>query len=191
MLLATILQFDTVINPARLWDMFREHLCDELKRRLQREGILEHPTQDDIYDYGLYLLGNVLKDNDSQDYLNTPRCRDRIVIGILFYNIRSVSYDLIMEHGFATEPTPGLKGNGGHLMKSIVTTAVQNPIPNTHIFFLPGAAGTDEMHLYNALFQEICRNGDIVLCAASSGIVSLLPASGRSTLSLQDPSKLY
>jgi hypothetical protein len=72
MLLATILQFDTVINPARLWDMFRKHLCDDLKRRSQREGILEHPTQDDVYDFGLYLLGNVLKDNDSQDYPNTP-----------------------------------------------------------------------------------------------------------------------
>ena len=43
-----ILQLDTVINPVRLWDMFREQLCNHLKR-LQQEGILEHPTQDNVY----------------------------------------------------------------------------------------------------------------------------------------------
>ena len=60
--------------------MFREHLCDDLERRLQREGILEHPAQDDIYDYGLYLLDNILKDNDSlgnglSKYPDMPRHR--------------------------------------------------------------------------------------------------------------------
>jgi hypothetical protein len=32
----TILQFDTVTDPARLWTTFRDDLCDDLKRKLQQ-----------------------------------------------------------------------------------------------------------------------------------------------------------
>jgi hypothetical protein len=86
-----ILQLDTVINSARLWDMFFECLCNDLKRLLEREGILEHPTQDklgNVYYCGLY---NELKFKImipwGKDYRNTPKCQDDVAISILFYNI--------------------------------------------------------------------------------------------------------
>ena len=41
---------------------------------------MKHPTQDDVYDYGLYLFDNILKDNDSLEkglskYPEMPRWR--------------------------------------------------------------------------------------------------------------------
>ncbi|KAJ7164035.1 hypothetical protein C8R43DRAFT_846228, partial [Mycena crocata] len=51
-LFATLLLFCEPSRPARLWEEFRHHICDDLARRLRSMG--RDPTDDDVYDYGLY-----------------------------------------------------------------------------------------------------------------------------------------
>jgi hypothetical protein len=43
-------------DPVALWEQFREHICDDLKHRLQTNFQLQVPSENDIYDYGLYLI---------------------------------------------------------------------------------------------------------------------------------------
>ena len=138
-LFATILQFDTIINSARLWDMFREHLCDDLKRRLQQEGIMEHPTQDDIYDYGLYFLDNILKDNDSlgkglSKYREMPRLRCDWG-SLLQYRILQgeAHYDPIKEQEPTTAAKVTLTDEQWRTFDKI-TAAVQSSTAGTNIF---------------------------------------------------------
>ncbi|KAF8263909.1 hypothetical protein EI94DRAFT_1472098, partial [Lactarius quietus] len=47
-------------NPSQLttsWQMFKKHLCDNLKKTLERHGI-SNVSEDMIEDYGLYLMEN-------------------------------------------------------------------------------------------------------------------------------------
>jgi hypothetical protein len=45
----------------KLWDDFREHICNDLDHQLRRMGF-ENPPDSDIYDYGLFLLNKNLQD---------------------------------------------------------------------------------------------------------------------------------
>ncbi|KAJ7018501.1 hypothetical protein C8F04DRAFT_887199, partial [Mycena alexandri] len=42
-------------DPVALWDRFKESICDDVRHKMIHKGIL-NPTEDQIYDYGLYLL---------------------------------------------------------------------------------------------------------------------------------------
>ncbi|KIJ05446.1 hypothetical protein PAXINDRAFT_30314, partial [Paxillus involutus ATCC 200175] len=53
-LFATILLHCNPVEPHHLWLETKENLCDDLRHYLiRRQGILE-PTEEQIYDYGLY-----------------------------------------------------------------------------------------------------------------------------------------
>ncbi|TFK62503.1 hypothetical protein BDN72DRAFT_747673, partial [Pluteus cervinus] len=51
-LFASILIFCSPHQPDILWNEYRSSICDDLRRRLLRQGI-SNPTDEDIYDYGL------------------------------------------------------------------------------------------------------------------------------------------
>ncbi|KAF9059405.1 hypothetical protein BDP27DRAFT_1181307, partial [Rhodocollybia butyracea] len=52
-LFATILKDCRPSRPGILWDEFKQYICDDVQHLLSR-GILNDPSQDQIYDYGLY-----------------------------------------------------------------------------------------------------------------------------------------
>jgi hypothetical protein len=60
-LFATLLLFCEPSRPAHLWEEFRHNICDDLARRLQTMG--RQPTDDDVYDYGLFLLDKLLQES--------------------------------------------------------------------------------------------------------------------------------
>lgn len=113
--------------------MFCDHL---LKRRLQREGILEHPTQDDVYNYGLYLLDNILKDNDSlgkglSKYPEMPRPRRNWDTLLQLPILQGeTDYDPIKEQELATAAKVTLTEEQRTAFDKI-TAAVQDPTPGT------------------------------------------------------------
>jgi hypothetical protein len=59
-LFVTILAACDPTEPAVLWERFKENICDDLHRTLQRKGI-NNPTVDQVYDYGLYLIEQTLE----------------------------------------------------------------------------------------------------------------------------------
>ncbi|KAL1677751.1 hypothetical protein EV122DRAFT_192372, partial [Schizophyllum commune] len=52
-LFATMLLFCGPAQPERLWDEYKDFICDDLGYRLRCAG-MSNPSLDDIYDYGLY-----------------------------------------------------------------------------------------------------------------------------------------
>jgi hypothetical protein len=47
-------------TPAVLWQNYREKICDDLQHRLITHHQIPDPTDDQVYDYGLYLLNHIL-----------------------------------------------------------------------------------------------------------------------------------
>ncbi|KAJ7573013.1 hypothetical protein C8J56DRAFT_762993, partial [Mycena floridula] len=52
-LFTTILIFCQPSRPRALWEEFCHSICDDLRRKLQSLGVT-HPTDEEIYDYGLH-----------------------------------------------------------------------------------------------------------------------------------------
>ncbi|KAJ7769674.1 hypothetical protein DFH07DRAFT_735909 [Mycena maculata] len=60
-LFVTLLLFCEPSRPHHLWAEFRPNICDDLSHRLRTMGL--NPTDEDVYDYGLFLLDNLLKES--------------------------------------------------------------------------------------------------------------------------------
>jgi hypothetical protein len=60
-LFVTLLTHCHPTSPVALWDEFKESFCDDLERTLQRTfPRMEQPTQEQVFDYGLYLIDSLL-----------------------------------------------------------------------------------------------------------------------------------
>ena len=46
-------------QPLLLWEEFKEFICDDIQHQFQTSGILLNPTQQQIEDYGLYLIDKI------------------------------------------------------------------------------------------------------------------------------------
>ena len=64
-LFTSILLFCQVSCPEALWSEFREHICDDLRIRIN------NPTNDQVFDYGLFLINQILSDS-GYDLRNFP-----------------------------------------------------------------------------------------------------------------------
>src|SRR5438105_12147139 len=59
-LFAVILLLCVPAQPGHLWNQFKVNICDDVKHQLQRQFQIAEPSEDQIYDYGLYLLEKIL-----------------------------------------------------------------------------------------------------------------------------------
>jgi hypothetical protein len=49
------------VDPHRLWEATRVHLCDDLHHHLTRRLNIDDPTEEQVYDYGLYEVDMALR----------------------------------------------------------------------------------------------------------------------------------
>ncbi len=72
-LFTVILRHCEPSQPRSLWDEFKDNLCDDLYRHLRQVDITD-PSDDDIYDYGLFLLNKHLSNLGSSlsNFPNMP-----------------------------------------------------------------------------------------------------------------------
>ena len=47
-------------DPAHLWDLFKEHICDNSQYQLQHKHHIEQAAEDQVYDFGLFLIDRFL-----------------------------------------------------------------------------------------------------------------------------------
>ncbi|CAG8631414.1 12112_t:CDS:2, partial [Cetraspora pellucida] len=67
-LFAIILIQCTPTHPDKLWLHFRINLCDDLRYRLHKNYNIHQPTDDQVFDFGLFLLDKILhQSNQSLD----------------------------------------------------------------------------------------------------------------------------
>src|SRR5271155_3577272 len=60
-LFVTILCDCSPSDPSALWLEFRANICDDIHHTLQSRAIVNNPTQDQVFDYGLYLIDRILR----------------------------------------------------------------------------------------------------------------------------------
>ena len=48
-------------DPLALWMEFHDKICDDLRYALEHRNLRVDPTQEDVFDYGLYLIDRILQ----------------------------------------------------------------------------------------------------------------------------------
>jgi hypothetical protein len=176
-LFALVMRHCEPSQPQTLWDEFKENLCDDLRLHLCRVNII-HPSDDDIYDYGLFLLNKQLSDLGSS--LSNFPCMPRV----------TNDWDHVDENPFLSEQLDYDRNdelrlaNDHHIhLNADQLSAYQSILESVHqrsgqTFFLNGPAGTGKTFIYRTLSHRLRAEGHIVLCVASLGIAALLLPGG-------------
>ena len=159
-------------DPRKLWDDFKDAICDDLPHaitRFERPG-LDFP--DSHHDYGRFLIACDLEDlgrSLAEFNLEPPQ-------GPWAEFDRDPSADRpAIDPEAAAELCRQLNDDQRHAFDRIVA-AVADDSPSHH-FFLQGAGGTGKTFLYRAIYGHL--QGKSVLCVASSGIAATLLPNGR------------
>ncbi len=181
-LFTTILIFCAPTTSATLWTEFRQHICDDLRPRVQAFG-QNQPSDNDIYDYGLFLMQDILAQSGrtlEQFDLPSPQQNWREQVSNRFI-AEQLGYNRESEQDAAAERIHLLNEEQTGAFDAIVN-AVQANSPKA--FFLSGYGGTGKTFLYQTLCNKLRGDGRIVLCVAASGIASLLLPGGRTAHSM-------
>ena len=176
-LFATILLFCNPSRPLALWEEFRDSICDDLAHRLRRMGINE-PCEEDIYDYGLYLLNGILRQSGHslQDFaLPMPRHQWDLQLENSLIT-EQLNYNTENERDRARVEGAMLNAEQAEAFQRIFESARDNLGKR---FFVNGPGGTGKTFLYRVLCHAARGEAWIVLCVASSGIAALLLIGGR------------
>jgi len=183
-LFATLLLFCCPAKPERLWNEFREQICDDLGYQL-RCGGRQDPRDDEIFDYGLWLIERLLVKTQRkrlQDFPDMP-LPERDWEGVAENTLigEQLNYDRDHERNLAEERLAQLNSEQLDAYNQIISS-VESQAGQT--FFLNGPGGTGKTFVYNTICNSVRSRGWIALCVASSGIASLLLCGGRTAHSM-------
>ena len=179
-LFALILRHCQPSEPDVLWMQFRDNLCDDLERRLQRRNpSLTDISSHTIHDFGLFLIDQELRLHGQSlsafPSMPIPKHNWDFQVDNV-YIVDQLSYDADKEQQ--------LFDDNYQLLNSDQLNAFHHVVDSTtneigQIFFLHGAGGTGKTFVYQTICHYIRAKGWIVLCVASSGIASLLLPGGH------------
>jgi PIF1-like helicase len=174
-LFCTILLHNSPSQPDVLWNRFKAHICDDLHYHLHRLGIRENAADDEVYDYGLYLIRESLA-RMGADMATIAPSLPRIV-----GNWDATNQNHLIRRQQILDPAP-LEGyvreNAPHLnleqrtAYDLICGSVRNN--NGQCIFLHGPGGTGKTFVYKLAVATLRAEMFIVLCVASSGIAALL-----------------
>ena len=180
-LFVTVLHDCSPSDPLALWMEFRVNMCDDLRHALQAKNIVLDPTEEQVFDYGLYLIDVLLhnKNRSLQDWpaMPLPQYNWQAVVGNRLI-AEQLSYDNEEQTGLANQRIPTLN-NEQHAAFYAIVNAVE--LKSGQTFFLHGPEGTGKTYVYNTLYHFLHGQGKIVICVASSRIASFLLLGGRTS----------
>ena len=180
-LFVTLLTCCHPTSPVALWNEFKESICDDLERTLQRTFLgMDHPTQEEVFDYGLYLIDSLLFGlaRGLSDFPGMPR-------SVMNWEQRAPHNQFIMEqlNYDRNEETRKCQRNVALFtqeQRDVYDTVVGSAmVKEAGAFFLYAAGGCGKTFVSNTICNRLRGNGEIVLCVASSGIASILLNGGR------------
>src|SRR5712672_837638 len=177
-LFVTILHDCAPADPRRLWNTFWSYICDDLEHCLQHQGIVANPSQEQVQDYGLYLIDQLLSHSGKRlsDWPTMPQVVENW--GRLLGNpllAEHAQYNTEEEARLAAQCIANLNPDQ-HAAFDRINSAIATRSGQT--FFLHGPGGTGKTYLYNTLCHHLRSKKKIVLCVASSGIAALLLKGG-------------
>ena len=158
------------------------HICDDLRYRLQQSNICVNPTDDNVQDYGLYLIDQILKLSGKsleKDWAYMPQVAQNWGAGIgNRFIAEQRSYDVEEQAVLAAEHEHSFNAD----QKAVFQEIMQAVIDKTgQTFFLHGPSGTGKTYVYNTLCYRLRSQGKIIICIASSGIAALLLKGGHTS----------
>jgi hypothetical protein len=178
MLFVVILRDCNPSDPAILWQHFRDHICDDLKHALRCLNRPD-PTQEEVHDYGLYLIDQLLDQSGRslRDFppMPLPQMNWGQIVGNRLL-AEQKDYDPEEQQRLADEYIAKLNADQQKAFDTIME-AIQNK--SGDCFFLSGPGGTGKTFVYKTLCHALRAKGAIVICVASSGIAALLLIGGR------------
>ncbi|KEP45767.1 putative ATP-dependent DNA helicase PIF1 [Rhizoctonia solani 123E] len=169
-------------DPKKLWEDFRQHLCDDLRHFLQRQAWAPADLDEEqVYDYGLYLLQQLIEDGGkTMADVHMNSCQHNWAQLNNQNRLLQEQHQLRLEQPDGIADTLHAQLNQEQLAAfTQVYTSVTEGQGTT--FFLDGPAGTGKTFLYKALCYKIRSEEHIVLCVASSGIAALLLPGSRTS----------
>lgn len=184
-LFVMLLLFCEPAKPELLWDRFREDICSDLGHHLSRMG-RTNIAQDEIYDYGLFLINKTLKTSGSSltDFRSMPQPIYPSPWDPLFTNnliAEQLNYNRDFEQESALRCVESLNPEQRTAYDCVIQSVEQN-LGRT--FFLDGPGGTGKTYVYITLCHHLRSQRKVVLCVASSGIAALLLPGGRTAHSM-------
>lgn len=182
-LFATILYHCNPTRPERLWNEFRIYICDDLRHALRTLG-LDNPSEDDIYDYGLFLLNKALRPFACvlADFPPMPLPqRDWEALRGNALILEHLNFDPNHERTLAEQLVAQLNDEQ-RLAYDDIMDSIRNK--RGRFFFINGPGGTGKTYVYRAICHSVRADGGIILCVASSGIAALLLPGGRTSHSM-------
>jgi len=181
-LFVTILRDCHPTQPERLWEEFKADLCDDLRIILGHHG-MPNPTEEQIYDYGLFLLQTALAQSTTSNSLaqmHPSMPHSHLNWGVVHGNeliAEQMAYDSAAQQHEADHRTS--KFNADQQSAYVQIMAAVEHQSDEKLFFLNGPGGTGKTFVYNTLCYSLRAKHKIVLCVASSGIAALLLNGGR------------
>lgn len=166
-------------TPLELWEIFRNQICDDLKHKIQHERHIPpevnavSPTEEHIWDFGLFLLERIL----------SKAGKALTDFGLPTWTLQWVPPDtnpLILEQRDYDSAAQLQLAQSAIVTMNPDQLAAYNRVTNSvtndlgEIFFLNGPGGTGKTFVYRAIANFIRGQEKIVLCVASSGIAALL-----------------
>ena len=182
-LFTTILLFCSPSQPDRLWMEHRQHICDDLSFRLRTLGIT-NASDDDVYDYGLYILDDILKESGHSlsDWPSMPHLQRHWEHHTVNKMIaEQLNYDRNSQRAYWESHYQLMNEEQKDAYERIMRS-VENGTGG--LFMINGHGGTGKTFLYNVICSKLRSDGTIVLCTASSGIAALLLPGGRTAHSM-------
>jgi PIF1-like helicase/Helitron helicase-like domain at N-terminus len=176
-LFASILRHNNPSQPAALWDHHKAKLCDDLHHTLTH---LNHPdpTEEQIFDYGLYLIDCILSKMGKRlsDFppMPLPQHQWQALGNLLLqeeldYDVYDLTLDVEVRYASFNEEQK--------LAYDAVMASVDGDQGKS--FFLHSAGGGGKTYVCNTIAAAVRSKGKVALCVASSGIASLLLDGGR------------
>jgi len=169
------------MDPHRLWEASKHHLCDDLACQLTRTFHIAEPTGEQIYDYGLHLIDEELRRHGKglEDFPTMPRSQNdwgHHRGNQLIFEQRNYNREEQQEHIDRGLPTLNPQ-------QITLYDAVMDSVLNSHgsSFFLHSGGGCGKTYLAKIIAAGVCARDKIVLCVASTGLATLLLPGGHTT----------
>lgn len=182
-LFTTLLLFCAPTQPNLLWVTFRDKICDDLRHKLYQLG-RTNIMQNDIYDYGLHLIDDIL--HDSGRALSDFPCMPQSVLNWsdMVHNrliSQQMNYDSNSEAFQAHNLMLSLNDDQRAAFQRIWQSIIHN---EGKTFFVDGFGGCGKTYLYQTICHAARAEGIIILCVASTGLACLLLPGGQTAHSM-------
>lgn len=176
-LFVVILLFCQPSEPLKLWDIFKDNFCEDIRHRnRQQNQDFTMPFNDVMYNEGLIQIENkllALNDKTLSDFgLPSPVRPVNDAIDTMLVHPHNIS-ELAT---FVNENLPKLVTDQKQAFDEIIDSVTNN---KGKIFFLDAPGGTGKTFLANLILAHVRQSGKIALAVASSGIAATLLSDGK------------